>query len=510
MGGELRKSRQFSLKRRRRSPLRRYGLPVALLALAVCAAFVLVFAPGDSAGVGDYLPGSKDEALPRAAVVGSAGQGTGDEPSEEPGQPPEPKQPVRVPVSEQKEASPEAAAYRVVASEIPGMKPEDVEGVHKSAQDPSWASVRVDGPGGEGTYFLFARQGDDGRWTVERSIRADEPEYPENENVLLSGVPEDLVKSVYPENLALEGEEGLLVDTVKPGKLPEVEPAFFPEPEPVTQGVDEAEQRRVDEGLEPVRRAVEGYEKDHAGIAGAYVVDPEGGLGYGVRADEPFFGASVMKVPVMIAVYRKMDEGELALNDSFKTEKGDWAAGAGWLQWEEPGVAHTVEDYLYMMMTQSDNVASNALIRKVGGLEYVNEVARDLGAENTVLRTKITSERAIVTGLDNQTTPRDMATMLSEVATGGAASKISCEDMLDLMYQNVTDRWLEAGLPDEVYSANKTGWLYKVYDDAGVVGEGEHPYAVAIFSKHGPDDVEAGKQLIEDVSGAVWKAQSHK
>ena len=240
------------------------------------------------------------------------------------------------------------------------------------------------------------------------------------------------------------------------------------------------------------------------------MVHPEGSLGYEVLVDEPFFVASVMKVPFMVAVYRKMDEGELALNDSFATEEGDWAAGAGWLQWEEPGVAHTVEDYLYMMMTQSDNVATNALVRKVGGAEYVNEVARDLGAENTVLRNKITSERAVVTGLDNQTTPRDMATMLSNVATGDAASDVSCEDMLDLMYQNVTDRWLEAGLPDDVYAANKTGWLYKVYDDAGVVQEGERPFVVVIFSKHGPDDVEAGKQLIKDVSGAVWNAQSHK
>jgi beta-lactamase class A len=493
--------------KRRRSPLRRYGVPVALLALTATAAFVLIFAPGDSPEIGRYLSNSGSGETPKAAVAGPA-----EEREAEPRVAPEKEAPVRVPVSEQKEASPEAAAYRVVASEIPGMKPEDIEGVYKSAKDPSWASVRVDCPGAEGTYFLFAKRGDDGMWTVERSIRADEPEYPENENVLLAGVPDDLVKSVYPENLALTGGgEGLLVDPVKPGKLPEVEPAFFSPPEPVTEGVDGDEQKRVDEGLDPIRRAVEGYEKDHGGIAGAYVVDPAGGLGYGVRADEPFFGASVMKVPVMVAVYRKIDEGELALSDSFETEKGDWAAGAGWLQWEEPGeIPHTVEDYLYMMMTQSDNVATNALIRKVGGTEHVNEVAEDLGARNTVLRTKVTSERAIVTGLDNQTTPRDMAMMLSKVATGDAASEISCEDMLYLMYQNVTDRWLEAGLPDDVYAANKTGWLYKVYDDAGVVQEGERPYVVAIFSKHGPEDVEVGKKLIADISESVWKAQSHK
>lgn len=496
--------------KRRRRPWRRYVAPVAILAVIASAAFVLISSPGNSPDVGSYLSSSGGGETPSPAAAAGPGRDEGAAAASSE-QPPEREAPVRVPVSEQKEASPEAAAYRVVASEIPGTKPENIEGVYKSAKDPSWASVRVDCPGGEGVYVLFTKQGDDGKWTVERSIRADEPEYPENENVLLDGVPEDLVKSVYPENLALSGDpEGLLVDAVKPGKLPEVEPAAFSKPEPVSEGVDGDEGKRVDEGLEPIQRAVEGYEKDHAGVAGAYVVDPEGGIGYGVRADEPFFGASVMKVPVMVAVYRRIDEGELALSDSFETEKGDWASGAGWLQWEEPGIPHTVEDYLYMMMTQSDNVAANALIRKVGGREHVNEVAKDLGAQNTFLRNKITSERAIVTGLDNQTTPRDMATILSKVATGDAASDISCEDMLDLMYQNVTDRWLEAGLPEDIYAANKTGWLYKVYDDAGIVQEGERPYVVAIFSKHGPDDVEAGKTLIKDISGAAWKAQSHK
>ena len=495
----------------RRSPWRRYAAPVAILAATACAAFVLLSSPGSAPKIGEYLSGSGPNGAPPQAAVAGPGREEG-EAAASPERPPEEERPVKVPVPEQKESSPEAAAYRVVASEIPGTKPENIRGVYKSAKDPSWASVDVDGPGGEGAYVLFTKKGDDGKWTVERSIRADDPEYPENENILLGGVPEDLVASVYPETLAIRGgDEGLLIVPVKPGKLPDVEPVSFSKPEPATEGVDGDEEERVDEGLDPIRRAVEGYEKDHAGVAGAYVADPEGGLGYGVRADEPFFGASVMKVPVMVAVYRKIDEGELALNDSFATEEADWAAGAGWLQWEEVGkVPHTVEDYLYMMMTQSDNVATNALIRKVGGREHVNEVAKDLGAQNTVLRQPVTSERAIVTGLDNQTTPRDMATMLSKVATGDAASDVSCEDMLDLMYQNITDRWLEAGLPEDVYAANKTGWLYKVYDDAGVVQEGERPYVVAIFSKHGPDDVEAGKTLIKDVSGAAWKAQSHK
>jgi beta-lactamase class A len=186
----------------------------------------------------------------------------------------------------------------------------------------------------------------------------------------------------------------------------------------------------------------------------------------------------------------------------------DWAAGAGWLQWEKAGTKQTVGDLLLLMMNQSDNVATNALVRLVGGADHVNEVARSLGAENTLLYQKLSSERAAVPGLDNRTTPRDMATMLQKIADGKAASDKSCGYMIDLMNLNELDWWLDAGLPYNVYAANKAGWLFEVYDDVGIVKAGDRPYVVAILSKYGTGDVDQGRLLIERISRDVWEAQN--
>jgi beta-lactamase class A len=159
-------------------------------------------------------------------------------------------------------------------------------------------------------------------------------------------------------------------------------------------------------------------------------------------------------------------------------------------------------------MNQSDNVATNALVRLVGGADYVNEVARSLGAGNTLLYQKLSSERAAVPGLDNRTTPRDMVTMLQKIAEGKAASDKSCRYMIDLMNLNELDWWLDAGLPANVYAANKAGWLYEVYDDVGIVKAGDRPYVVAILGKYGPEDVDVGRRLIEGISKDVWEAQN--
>ena len=115
-----------------------------------------------------------------------------------------------------------------------------------------------------------------------------------------------------------------------------------------------------------------------------------------------------------------------------------------------------------------------------------------MGAEDTLLYQKLSSERAAIPQLDNRSTPRDMATMMQQIADGEAASDKSCQYMIELMDLNELDWWLDAGLPADVYAANKAGWLYEVYDDVGIVKAGDRPYVIAILSKYGSGDVDQG------------------
>jgi beta-lactamase class A len=399
--------------------------------------------------------------------------------------------------------TPEGAAYWAVASELPRTTPESVKAVYRSKLNPSWASVHVK-PSGEARFFVVFVQRVDGSWVAKKSIRADEADHAKNEVVPLAEVPKDLVQYVYPENQFAADVPAPKEEKVDTEALPSVEPPEFPTPEPVLEDVPESEREQVEQQLEETRQKIE----DYPGVAGVYVYDLEGDFGYGIRPDEQFFTASIIKIPVMVAVYRKVDEGELSFSQMVEIKEEDWAAGAGWLQWERAGTKQTVGDLLLLMMTESDNVATNALVRRVGGADHVNEVARSLGAKNTLLYQKLSSERAAIPALDNRTTPRDMATMLQKIAAGEAASEKSCGYMIDLMDLNDLDWWLDAGLPEDVYAANKAGWLYQVYDDVGIVKAGDRPYVVAILSKYGTGDVDVGETLIEDVSRNAWEAQN--
>ena len=409
------------------------------------------------------------------------------------------------PAPDPEQDTPEAAAYVALAPELPGTTPQSIKGVYRSKIDESWASVRVQ-PENEGKPFVVFTHKDGQSWKAEKSVRADEPNYAKNDVVPLSGVPKDLIEYLYAENVfAAEGPEPK-DEKIDLESLPDAGPVEFSSTETVMNDVPESDRERVQKVLEEARQEIE----DYNGVAGLYVWDLDKDFGYGIRPDEQFFTASIIKIPIMVAVYRKVDEGELSFSQKVEIKKEDWASGAGWLQWKKAGTKETVGDLLLLMMTQSDNVAANALVRLVGGADHVNEVARSLGAKNTLLYQKVSSERAAVPELDNRSTPRDMATMLQKIADGEAASDKSCRYMIELMNQDDLDWWLDAGLPTGVYAANKAGWLYEVYDDVGIVKAADRPYVVAILSKYGTGNVDKGGMLIKGISRTIWNAQNGK
>lgn len=291
---------------------------------------------------------------------------------------------------------------------------------------------------------------------------------------------------------------------VADGSLPEAGPAMVPTADPVLDGVPSKRRGEIEDGLKAVRETAEGYE----GTLGTYVQGESGDWGYGIRPDERFYTASVVKIPVMAAVYRKVEAGELSLSETISTKDRDYAGGAGSLQWQEESVSQTVEDYLWMMITQSDNVATNILVRAVGGTGYVNETARDLGATDTKLQHKVTDQRAAAPGLDNYTTPRDMAEILHSVASGGAANEDHTDAMLDLLRHNGAESWIGEALPPESEPACKVGWIGGVYNDVCFVQSEDGPYVISVFSKHGPLRVSEGAATLTEISDEVWKIQN--
>jgi beta-lactamase class A len=98
-----------------------------------------------------------------------------------------------------------------------------------------------------------------------------------------------------------------------------------------------------------------------------------------VAADELFPMASCFKIPIMVEVMRQVDAGALRLDDRLTLTEADKSPGSTLIHCHE-GLRPSVRDLLYLMITLSDNTATDMLWRLVG-LASVNETMRHLGLE---------------------------------------------------------------------------------------------------------------------------------
>ncbi len=99
-----------------------------------------------------------------------------------------------------------------------------------------------------------------------------------------------------------------------------------------------------------------------------------------IDAGELFPMASCFKIPVMVEVMRQVDAGLVRLDDRLTLTEQDKSPGSALIHLHE-GLRPSVRDLLYLMITLSDNTATDMLWRLVG-LGSVNETMRRLGLES--------------------------------------------------------------------------------------------------------------------------------
>jgi len=213
----------------------------------------------------------------------------------------------------------------------------------------------------------------------------------------------------------------------------------------------------------------------------AAVVAPDGTLLWGHEPDGQRKAASTIKIAILIALFRAIDEGKLDLATRRELHAADKVPGSGVLRAMDDGLALTLHDLAHLMIAISDNSASNMLIEAVG-LEAVNAALRDLGAHDSVQGRKFYGRAALPGEPENLTTARDLARLLVAILGNQAASAASCEAMLGyLRGQSHLDR-LARRLPESVPYAGKTGSLTGTVLDAGIIFAPARPLIITAIA----------------------------
>jgi beta-lactamase class A len=244
--------------------------------------------------------------------------------------------------------------------------------------------------------------------------------------------------------------------------------------------------------------------------------DVGGGAAVFINPDSVFHAASTMKVPVMIEYFRRLDAKQLtkdqtlALDTVFKSivDGSPYALNAGVDSdssvFSRVGQQVPLRWLVERMIVRSSNLATNALIELLDA-QKVQSTTVSLGAVNMKVRRGVEDGKAFQQGLNNQTTARDLATLLEAIETGKAASRASTREMVEILAKQEFNDEIPAGLPPGTKVAHKTGWITGVTHDAALVYPPDRkPYVLVVLTR-GIRERQVAQRLIADLSRMAWE-----
>lgn len=210
-----------------------------------------------------------------------------------------------------------------------------------------------------------------------------------------------------------------------------------------------------------LRRALDSIADTHRGVLGYSIRNLDTGERLERRGDETFPTASLIKVAILVTVFDLVEQGRLSLDDRLTVLAIDKVPGSGILQHLRDGNEITVREAAWLMMTISDNTATNLLLDRII-IRRVWEKMEALGLPHTKVHSKsflrissVAMDSSVKYGL-GVTTPNEMAALIARLAEGTAVSPAADSTMLAIMARSSEPRLLlrEVG---GVRASRKTG-----------------------------------------------------
>jgi len=239
------------------------------------------------------------------------------------------------------------------------------------------------------------------------------------------------------------------------------------------------------------------------GVIGYEIVDLTSGERFSHLEHETFPTASSIKLTIVYELFKQVDEGRIRLEESLVLDRSKAVGGTGVLiHLGTPTL--TIRDYATLMVTLSDNTATNVLIDRLG-MDAINMRMQALGLKSTKLRRHMMDTAAAQRGDENVSSPDDLVRLLQAMAGAHAADSdhgrmAAAVELLKLPKESR----LRRGIPGNVQAADKPGELDGVRADAGIVYVRNRPYAFVVMTTFLKDESE-GERAIEEMSRATYQ-----
>lgn len=245
------------------------------------------------------------------------------------------------------------------------------------------------------------------------------------------------------------------------------------------------------------------------GDLGVAVIHLESGTRLSLNGDRAFPMASVSKIAIALEFLRRVDAGEIRLDEVIVVPPTDFRPGSSRLARRSGGrsVRLTADSLFALMLGVSDNTATDVILRLSGGPEAATRRLRELGVEGVRVDRSEARTFADLVGISEEVpeselyrvnhfrmrdalspehreaarqryaqdprdtaTPDGMADLLALVYDGAGLSVASRRRLLTVMTATRTgQRRLRGLLPPGTQVAHKTGTMASAINDVGII-----------------------------------------
>jgi beta-lactamase class A len=224
-----------------------------------------------------------------------------------------------------------------------------------------------------------------------------------------------------------------------------------------------------------------------------------------VNTDLAMWPASLIKIPVALAVLKKIEDGEWQLSNELVILDEDKDASFGSLHKEPSGTTMTIEALLRATLVDSDNTAHFVLLRNIDATE-LEDVFFHLGLDELLQSLKNSPDSD---EQDNRMTAKTYSVFFRSLFNATYLSPEKSEWCLRLIAEG-RHEYLRSGLPETVMFAHKTGIRANegVWADSGIVYVPRRPYIVTVMlEKRDPSSVvteEQAEMLFKEISTQIY------
>jgi beta-lactamase class A len=193
--------------------------------------------------------------------------------------------------------------------------------------------------------------------------------------------------------------------------------------------------------------------------------------------------------------------------------------GTGFMKYFKEGTQPTLKEILHLMVTASDNVATNLLGRWIGQ-KAVNDWMDRHGLKTTRLlvpwpdvKAGLESDPALRGEVERWgmgvSTPDEMCRLMVLIAQGQAGTPAACDEMRRILSHQYYDEGIASQIPPWVSVASKSGIMERSRSDVALVRSASGDYVLAVYTDGAQDtrltvDNEQ-LQAIRAISRAVWR-----